>query len=358
MQNTMTRSVVGVFEDYSTAQSVRDALIARGFSHNEIEVEARENYASDAARGNTGLSGTVQDTSGGGIGGFFRRLFGNDDETYGARYSTAVDHGHAIVCVTTNDETRQELAADIMDSNGAIDVDERSSSWAGTGSSSLTGNQSTGSQTTGSQMTRGDMADRTIPVVREDPQVGKRMVQRGGVRIVNRVTEQPVQESVTLREEHVTVDRRAVDRPATERDFANRDEVIEVTEMAEEPVVGKRTRVVEEVSVGKNATERTETIRDTVRRTDVDVQQLGGSRYDDDFRSHFKTRYGTSGANYETYAPAYGYGYEMASDDRYKGRRWEDVETHLRTDYERRYPGSTWDRMKDSIRYGWERVTR
>lgn len=346
---TMNRSVVGVFEDFSTAQRVREVLISRGFSQNEIEIESRENYASDAARGNTGLSGNVHDASGGGIGGFFRRLFGNDDDTYGARYSSAVDHGHAIVCVTTSDETRQELAADIMDSNGAVDVDERSSSWTDN-ASSVTGNQS-------SRLAEDDV-DRTIPVVREDLQVGKRMVQRGGVRIVNRITEQPVQETVTLREEHVTVDRRAVDRPATDRDFARADEVIEVTEMAEEPVVGKRTRVVEEVSVGKTATERTETVRDTVRRTDVDVQHLGGSSYDDDFRSHFQSRYGTSGATYDTYAPAYGYGYEMASDERYKGRRWEDVETHLRSDYERRNPGGTWERMKDSVRYGWERVTR
>jgi uncharacterized protein (TIGR02271 family) len=345
---TQTRSVVGVFEDYATAQRVREQLISSGFQQNEIDIQSRDSYASDAARGNTVLSGGVHDSSGGGIGGFFRRLFGNDDETYGARYSTAVDRGHAVVCVTTHDESRQELAADIMDRSGAIDVDERSSSWGGE-SNRLHSDERMHTEGT----------DRSIPVVREDLQVGKRMVERGGVRIVNRVSEQPVEEQVSLREEHVRVDRHPVDRPATERDFAMQDEVIEVTEMAEEPVVGKRTRVVEEVSVGKEATQRTETIRDTVRRTDVDVQNLsGGSNYDDDFRSHFQSRYGTSGGSYETYAPAYDYGYRMASDDRYRGRRFEDVEKDLRSDYERRNPGSKWERMKDSVRYGWDRVTR
>jgi uncharacterized protein (TIGR02271 family) len=228
-----------------------------------------------------------------------------------------------------------------MNRNGAIDVDERASSWA--------------SDTTFAR-SKDDRVDRSIPVVREDLEVGKRMVQRGGVRIVNRVVDQPVEEQVTLREEHVRVDRRQVDRPATSRDLDAADEVIEVTEMAEEPVVGKRTRVVEEVNVSKDTTQRKETIRDTVRRTDVDVQNLS-SKYDDDFRRHWTSRYQDS-TDYETYAPAYQYGYRMAADDRYRGRRWEDVETDLRTDYERTYPGSTWDRVKDSIRYGWDRVTR
>jgi len=33
------------------------------------------------------------------------------------------------------------------------------------------------------------------------------------------------------------------------------------------------------------------------------------------------------------------------------------VESDLRADYGRRYPNSTWDKMKNSIRYGWDKVT-
>jgi len=84
-----------------------------------------------------------------------------------------------------------------------------------------------------------------------------------------------VQEQVTLREEHVTVERRPVDRPVTQADMsAFQQGTIEVTERAEQAVVAKEARVVEEVVVGKEATERTETIQDTVRRTDVDVEEL------------------------------------------------------------------------------------
>ena len=114
----------------------------------------------------------------------------------------------------------------------------------------------------------------TIPVVEEDISIGKREVERGHVRIYSRVTEQPVEEAVRLREEKVTVERRPVDRPATEADFAAAGkDVIEMTETAEEPVVTKRARVVEEVVVHKEVTEHTETVRGTERHTDVDVQR-------------------------------------------------------------------------------------
>jgi uncharacterized protein (TIGR02271 family) len=114
----------------------------------------------------------------------------------------------------------------------------------------------------------------TIPVVEEELQVGKREVERGGVRVESRVEEKPVTEQVQLREERVHVERRPVDRPVTDADAAFREGTLEVTERAEEAVVGKTARVVEEVVVGKHVEERTETVSDTVRRTDVDVQEV------------------------------------------------------------------------------------
>jgi len=114
----------------------------------------------------------------------------------------------------------------------------------------------------------------TIPVIEEELQVGKREVERGGVRVESRVEEKPVTEQVQLREEHVHVERRPVDRPVTAGDEAFREGTLEVTERGEEAVVSKTARVVEEVVVGKQVEERTETITDTVRRTDVDVQEV------------------------------------------------------------------------------------
>lgn len=113
-----------------------------------------------------------------------------------------------------------------------------------------------------------------IPIVEEELVVGKKEVDRGGVRVYRRVVEIPVEESVNLREEHVVVDRRAVDRAASDADFALGDRTIELTETAEEAVVGKSARVVEEVLVGKETAQHTETISDTLRRTEVDVEEI------------------------------------------------------------------------------------
>lgn len=121
-----------------------------------------------------------------------------------------------------------------------------------------------------------------------------------------------------------------------------RNQTIEVTETSEEPVVSKRARVAEEVVVGKDATEHTETIRDTVRHQKVEVEQpkpQSGSctaqDYTGDFQRDFETQYAASGAAYDTYAPAYDYGYSMARDPQYRGRRFEEVENNLKADYSR-----------------------
>ena len=86
-----------------------------------------------------------------------------------------------------------------------------------------------------------------------------------------------MEQRVTLRDETVSVERRAVTdaRPATDADFTDR--VIEMQEIVEEAVVSKTAQVREEVVVRKEATERTETIRDTVRREDVEITKEPGS---------------------------------------------------------------------------------
>ncbi len=344
---TSTRTVVGVFDDDSTAHQAVEQLAAAGFSRDRIEVSSGHSYGDDAARGNTGLTGnSPSDRSGGGIGGFLSRLFGSDEDNEKDAYAEAVRRGGTVVCVTT-EEARQDRAVEILDGLGAVDIDQQVAAWKQSGYTS-------------ENASRSNAGDRSIPVVEEQLRVGKRAVQRGGVRVYSRVVEAPVEQQINLREEHVRVDRRSVDRPASEADLRRGDQVIEVTETAEEPVIEKRARVVEEVVVEKETRNRTETIRDTVRRSDVNVEQLADESgiYDDDFRADFRKRFGAGeSASYETYAPAYQYGYRSASDERYRGSSWDEVEPALRSDYERSYPGSKWDQMKDAVRYGWQKFT-
>ncbi len=117
--------------------------------------------------------------------------------------------------------------------------------------------------------------DQTIPIIEENINVGKRVVQTGGVRVTTNMVETPVKETVRLREEHVKVERNPVNKPLPEGSFAPFEESsIELTERAEVPVVSKEARVVEEISIGKEVNQREETIQDTVRKTEVDVEQL------------------------------------------------------------------------------------
>jgi len=197
----------------------------------------------------------------------------------------------------------------------------------------------------------------TIPVVEEQLEVGKRQVDLGTVHVTSHVTETPVNESVKLREEHAAIERRPVDRPASEADLAAfKDEVIEVRETAEQAVVNKTARVVEEVVVGKTATSTTQEISDTVRKTVVDVERegKGGTM---DFRDDYQARYANLGGTYEDYAPAYQYGSSLASDQRYANRSWDEIETSARNDWQTRYPGSDWERFKAAVRHGWDRMT-
>ncbi len=96
------------------------------------------------------------------------------------------------------------------------------------------------------------------------------------MRVRSHVIERPVEESVRLREERVSVERRPVNR-AVDDSYLNtfREGTIEVAETAEVAVVSKQARVVEEVVVNKEVGERTELVTDTLRRTDVEVEQLG-----------------------------------------------------------------------------------
>nr|MDQ3042902.1 YsnF/AvaK domain-containing protein [Acidobacteriota bacterium] len=99
-------------------------------------------------------------------------------------------------------------------------------------------------------------------------------VEQGGVNVRSTMTEKPIEETVNLREENVTVERHKVDRPVDNATDAFQEGTFDVTTKAEVPVISKEARVVEEVVIDKQTTERAETVRDTVIRTDVEVDEI------------------------------------------------------------------------------------
>ncbi|MFD2514984.1 YsnF/AvaK domain-containing protein [Pontibacter locisalis] len=242
----MSHTVVGVFETSNEAQTALQQLVNSGFERDNIDIAPQA--ASKA---------TDHDKDNDSIGSFFRNLFGSDDRS--KHYSDYARTG-AIVTVHAKSAQEADRAAGILDRNGAVDLDERTSG-------PVTGKETTGRDTASTGT--------TIPVIEEEMQVGKRSMETGGVRVRSRIIERPVEEHLRLREEHVRVERRPVDRPATDRDINSfKEGDIEMKEHAEVPIVNKEARVVEEVNVSKGVEEHEENIRDTVRKTDVEVDKF------------------------------------------------------------------------------------
>ena len=117
----------------------------------------------------------------------------------------------------------------------------------------------------------------TVQEVEEELSVGKRKAATGGVRVTTSVSETPVEETVTLREEKVEAERKPADRKLSpeEAEAAFQGKTVEVLATSEEAEVSKQARVVGEVAVGKQVEEREETVKDTVRRTEVEVEEVG-----------------------------------------------------------------------------------
>jgi stress response protein YsnF len=407
------RTIVALYDDFNVAQDVVEDLVEAGFQRDKISImanDARGQYASYlnrdvAAEGDVsgsqgasfgavvgGLVGLgamlipgigpviaagplvaalvgagVGATAGAVTGGITASLIdlGVDDE-YAGYYAEGVRRGGTLVVAHAEDEWENQVR-EIMTRHDPVDISSRAFQWRATGWAGF--DEARGpymsDQTTARELDAGEEV--RLPVTEEEVKVGKREVEKGGVRVETHTTETPVEEKVHLREEHVNVERHPVDRPASEADFITGDQSIEVTEMAEEPVVSKEARVVEEVVVKKDVEERDETVRDTVRRQDVEVEHMdrGTARgsgtfqpfesYAENYRTHFNNMYASSGHPYDYYVPAYRYGYMLATDPRYHDYRWEQLEPEIRRNWED-YNKGTWDDVKDAIRHAWNQI--
>lgn len=77
--------------------------------------------------------------------------------------------------------------------------------------------------------------------------------------------------------------------------------------------------------------------------------------YDHSFRQHYLTNMADAGYPYDYFEPAYRYGYDLAYNEDYRDRDWDDFELSAREEWERDHPG-TWEEFKASIRHAWEEV--
>jgi uncharacterized protein (TIGR02271 family) len=265
-QTAGQRTVTAFFDKRQDADEAIQRLVAEGVSRSNINIV-------EGAQGNTS---SQEDT---GFWDALKDLFLPEEDR--STYAEGLRRGGYLVTVGASN-AQYERVIDILDDEGAVDLDQREAQWRAegwTGHGRASSGSSTGAgvdRTTGDRDTTGDRE--AIPVVEEQLNVGKREIGGGRVRVRSYVVEQPVQEQVNLRDERVSVERRPVDRPLTgaDRDRAFQERTIEAEEKSEEAVVNKEARVKEELVVNKDVNQRTETVSDTVRRTEVDVQDERG----------------------------------------------------------------------------------
>lgn len=327
----MQHTLVAVFDNRSDAQKAMDDLLASGFARSDLRLSEGGTQTGTTASGADLDEG---ESIGDSIKHFFTDLFGSDRSARLGQYSEALKRGHYVLTVTAPNEPEVERAADLVERYGPVDIDETSSVWpSGSATGMNAGSMNMGAQqqsasmsqqsqqaregsaqaSTGSSMQFANTGSQSIPGMQEELNVGKREVQRGGVRIFSHVDETPVDESVNLRDEHVAGHRRAIDK---------------MVDPADVPAFQER-----------------------------EDEQLSGAVDDDYYRSHWTSNYAGTGKTYDEYAPAYRYGSEMRRSELYRGRPFEDVESDLRSDWGRTHPGSAWESFKAAVRHGWERMT-
>lgn len=354
----MAMTVVGLYDDYSTARQVVRDLEQTGFGEDHLYTSTRERdydetYHVDA----DDLS--PKDLERYGVPG---------DETH--FYAEGLRRGGTLVMVRVHDDDA-ETAAEIMARHSPVQYEQRMQTYREEG---FTGYDADAGAYDEEAMLaeRERFADEKVArmkEVEEELKVGKRGYIKGGVRLHKYVDTDVVEETLRLREEHVDVDRRHVDRNATDMDLDDvfEEEVIEMTEYAEEAVVDKTARVVGEVAIGKEIEEHTEVISDTVRKTRVEVEQLEGDQVSTtgtvdfdtvrgDFRKHYDKTYSTTDYDWNTYEPAYRFGCNLANKQEYRNRRFEDIEPEARRHYVERHDESLWEETKDAVRHAYNRT--
>ena len=277
IQNTSAqpRALTAFFDTRGAAQQAVSDIEAAGVPRSDVSM----------VEGRVGTTGTVSGPEHEGFLESLKNMLMPEEDRYS--YAEGLRRGGYLVSVKTGQVDIDSLL-DILDRDGAVDMEERETSWrnegwtgyrapvVGTVTSSLA---ATGVATTQdatppatARATAVTEGDEVIPVYEERLEVGKREVSHGRLRVRSFVVETAVDEQMSLRSETVQVDRRPVDRAVSVTAAMFQDRTIELEEFAEEAVVSKEARVVEEISLRKETHDRTETIRDTVRHTEVDIE--------------------------------------------------------------------------------------
>jgi len=279
------RTIAALFDDADNAREAKAALESAGYEHIDLTDNAEDRIDTDAGTGEPKAAHEHGFWQG------VKDFFSDHDDSH--VYGEGVRRGNTLLTLHTQ-QGRAAEAVQIIDRFDPVDLEGAEQAWRSEGwslenakasylASPQYGSQYESDTGRAGQAFTQDATTRAgerevIPVVEENLVVGKHDVEGGNVRVRSYVRNVPVNESVTLRQENVNVERRPVDRPVTEGDTAFQDRTIEARAVNEEAVVGKTARVVEEVVVSKDVSQTTKDINDTVRKTEVEVDENNRDR--------------------------------------------------------------------------------
>jgi uncharacterized protein (TIGR02271 family) len=265
----MASTITALFDSRSDAEAAKSRLQSANVDADHVHIHDK----SSEGHREQGYS-THEDR---GVWNSIKNAFLPDEDRH--TYEEGLRRGGVLLTADVDDDCVDE-AVRVLDDAGSIDIDERAGQWRSSGwdynGPAAGGASALGALGSATKTDRaiGSEQEEVIPVVEEQLVVGKRDVNRGGVRVRSYVSEVPVHEQVRLRNEHINVERRSVDQPLSAADTdAFRERSIEMTATGEEAVIGKNARVVEELVVSKTAEEHVEDVNDTVRKTDVEIDR-------------------------------------------------------------------------------------
>src|SRR5215204_3084453 len=123
----MTHTVVGLFNNRSDAQTAMQELVQAGFIQENIDLSNRGVAGTDTNYSDTNATTSETEGIGDKISNFFSSLF--DDETTASNYTNAAYDADAILTIQVDSDERAEEASEILDRNGAMDIDENGSQY-------------------------------------------------------------------------------------------------------------------------------------------------------------------------------------------------------------------------------------
>jgi uncharacterized protein (TIGR02271 family) len=270
----MMRKITALYDSNDDAQQARQRLLEIGVADEHVQV------LNESASGTPNTGPTEEHK---GLWATIKEMFIPDDDR--RTFEESIRRG-GFLLVASVEADHADDAMDALEGTNAVDLDRRQEQWKAEGSAG----QEPAPVTSQLATDQASPTEQTIPLVEERLRVGKRQVDQGRVRVRSFVVENPIHEEVRLREEHVEIERRPVNQPAssgvdTGASALFQDQTVELRETAEEAVVAKDAVVTEELRVRKRAAERVESIDDTVRHTEVEVDDSRGSAPADSART-------------------------------------------------------------------------